>query len=217
MQEGVTILDILVLVVLAAFIYTRFKSHDLPKDLKTKKNGNKPNRVVTFPKKETETQTKTARVRAVKNLEGLSDIDQIKASDSSFNEKEFIAGAKTAYEMYYESFNEVDEETLESLLVPKLFDQVMEKVETAESEGQKLIVDVAAVSDAQIVDAKMHGRTAVIDVKYVAEQAEYTEDSDGETIKGSVDSKKVSSVWRWVRPVDADDLNWDLESITPVS
>jgi len=213
MQEGVTILDILVLVVLAGFIYTRFKGHDLPKDVKTKKK--KSERVVTFPQKEV--VSKNTKIRSVKNLENLSDIDQIKASDPSFNEKEFIKGAQSAYEMYYESLNEVDEETLESLLVPKLFDQVMEKVEVAEAEGQQLFVDVVAVKDTQIVDAKMHGRTAVVDVKYVAEQSEYTEDADGDVVKGSNDTKKVSSVWRWVRPVDADDLNWDLESITPVS
>ncbi len=217
MQDSI-IIDFIVMAALGVYIYTRFTGHKLPKDKKKPSSQNKTAKVVDFPKDIIQEKTAKPVIKTPKNLKDMSGIEQIKAMDPSFKKQEFLSGASAAYEMYYESFSEQDEETLEGLLSSKLYDDVMEKIDRASDAQQTMHIDVKKIEDVSIVDAHMHGRTAVIDVKYIVEQCDYTLDDKGSVVAGDKEkSKKDTVIWTWTRPVDTDDPNWDLEKITPVS
>lgn len=216
MQDGLNLFDILLLIALAVFIFTRFSAHQLPKDAK---KGKKKNNVFDFPQDVVKNVTEVTGIKTTQSeKEALSDMDQLKSADRSFNEKDFLKGAKAAYEMYYEAFSSADEETLDELTAPRLFDRVMENIEEAEGQAEELKVDVHRIEKAEIVDVRVHGRSAIIDVKYVTEMAEYTQNSEGDVVAGKKDTpKKVTQIWTWARALDSDDLNWELEDINAVS
>ncbi len=218
METGFSALDIVFLVVLAIFIISRFMGHQLPKD--DKKNHKK---VVKFPMnvaeeiEESQTKPKPKVILPEKELKNLSGVELIKKADLHFNEKEFLSGAELAYQMYYDAINDMDEETLENMIAPRKFDEIMESIETLESEGKKRLVKIDKLSNIEILDAKLHGRTAIIDVKYTAMQTDVIEDLETKVADVKADAKEITSVWTWARSIDSDDLNWELETMALIS
>lgn len=220
MQAGTSFLDIIVIVLILAFVVTRFLSHNLPEETKEdrKKAKKKSQNIVQFPEVEATLKPVKKKERVVKNLDDLSGVEQVKAADKSFNEKEFVDGAQYAYNMFYEAINDVDEDTLDDLTAPRLFDRFMEKVDTLEAEGKKLRIDVKEITSAEIVDAKVHGQTAIIDVKYKAQHAEYVVDAEDNVVDGDPEkTKTVDAVWTWARNVNETDPNWELEDIAALA
>lgn len=213
-----TFLDIVILISLVVFIVTRFLGEGLPKDdelNKKKKSNNKSNNKVIDITAKNKT---TSAVRKAKNFTDETDgLEKIKSVDSSFNEKDFKEGAKQAYFMFYEALSLVNEDDLDFLTSPRIFNELMEESDDYESLGQIRKVVVDSVDSIDIVDAKLHGKTAIIDVKYIAQQKDFIEDSQGQFVSGDKDFKTVTFIWTWARPVNSDDLNWELDDMKPVS
>ncbi len=215
MQAGFSALDIVFLILLAVFIVSRFMGNQLPKDDKKSK------KVVKFPEdviKEVEKVQKEQKKKvSLKHLEGLSGVKLIEQADKDFKKKEFLSGAELAYQMYYDAINDKDEDTLEGMVAPRHFDEIMESVETLESENKKRIVLIEEIENVEIVEAKLHGRTAIIDVKYVAQQTDVIESEDLSEDDVEKAPSEVVSIWTWARSIDSEDLNWELERITLLS
>lgn len=215
MQAGFSALDIVFLILLAVFIVSRFMGNQLPKDDKKSK------KVVKFPEdviKEVEKVQKEQKKKvSLKHLEGLSGVKLIEQADKDFKKKEFLSGAELAYQMYYDAINDKDEETLEGMVAPRHFDEIMESVETLESENKKRFVLIEEIENVEIVEAKLHGRTAIIDVKYVAQQTDVIESEDLSEDDVAKAPSEVVSIWTWARSIDSEDLNWELERITLLS
>ena len=215
MQAGFSALDIVFLILLAVFIVSRFMGNQLPKDDKKSK------KVVKFPEdviKEVEKVQKEQKKKvSLKHLEGLSGVKLIEQADKDFKKKEFLSGAELAYQMYYDAINDKDEDTLEGMVAPRHFDEIMESVETLESENKKRFVLIEEIENVEIVEAKLHGRTAIIDVKYVAQQTDVIESEDLNEDDVEKAPSEVVSIWTWARSIDSEDLNWELERITLLS
>lgn len=215
MQAGFSALDIVFLILLAVFIVSRFMGNQLPKDDKKSK------KVVKFPEdviKEVEKVQKEQKKKvSLKHLEGLSGVKLIEQADKDFKKKEFLSGAELAYQMYYDAINDKDEDTLEGMVAPRHFDEIMESVETLESENKKRFVLIEEIENVEIVEAKLHGRTAIIDVKYVAQQTDVIESEDLSEDDVEKAPSEVVSIWTWARSIDSEDLNWELERITLLS
>lgn len=215
MQEGLTFFDIIFLVILAAFIYTRFFGHKLPKN----KSGKKSAEILSFPKdtqgveQKAPPKPKKPKISS-KKLAELEGMDQIKAVDRQFNEKEFLKGAEHAFGMYYDAYGKKDEDTLEQLLGARLFDEVMDKLDDLEKEGLTPGATCKNVESTEIVDARVSGKAMIIDVKYVAETSEFALDESGKVKQGRKTPKTQTQIWTWARPIDSDDPNWQLEKIT---
>lgn len=211
MQGSFSAMDFIILLVVAAFIISRFVSHNLPKDNKSNNKAKIAN-IVSFPDVKP-----TPKVKPVKVDKNLSGLDQLKSVDKSFKEKEFLEGAQSAYFMYVEAYNARDEESLDALLAPKILDEVMDDIESLQESGKQRLYKVEEIKNAEIVDVKLHGRTAIVDVKYTVSQKEsiLKEGSSVSAIRSQ--AKEVSCIWTWARNVDSDDLNWELESTSLIS
>lgn len=198
-------LDLIIIVIVGLFIYSRFFSKALPRDEgKSAKNireayGIKPaadkEKVVPMTPK-----TRRRRVSA-EELEKLDGLDRIRAMDPAFDDDSFMEGAKAAYGMFYTARNARDMDTLESLVAPRLLDDVLDELDAKNAKS----IDVDKVENAEVVDTRINGRTLIIDVKYTARH------------KDGSKAKAVQQVWTWARNVDADDPNWELELMRPVS
>lgn len=206
MQQGGSFIDFIIIALMVWFIYSRFTSTKLPKD-KGKKQLGMTN---ILPLKD---------VGKSKPVEALSGMDELKKADRSFKEKDFIAGATEGFRYFYQATSERDEDMLDSLTAPKLFDEIMDGIEEKNDAGIMVKTDVKEITSVAIVDTRINGRTAIIQVKYDAKLAEYEEDIEsGKVVKNpSKRSKAISTIWTWARPVDSDDPNWELEEISALS
>lgn len=193
MQEGLTIIDFIFLIVVGIFVFSRFFQTKLPKDYKKKKTP--PLKTFIGSTEDDYTQTKVVPIKGKKqSSEPLTGIDKLKSMDPFFKEGKFLKGADNALKMYYESLKDGDEEFLEGFLAPRLMDETRDYLE---GKPKKLKL-VDKVKTSSIVNADIKGRTAFVDVMFDVS----FDDSSSEKV-----------IWTLARPVDSDDPNWDLDQI----
>lgn len=226
-----TVLDILIVVLVGAFIISRLTGFDLPKAPRGKqKGGKRKSTILDFPKTPSaRTQdrpqdriggedegTYVARPQAAaKDLTGLA---AVKAAEPGFNEKEFLAGAEAAYRYYYDQFNAKNDDALADLLAPVLLNDVVAQFNALDAKGHTPEVAVDKVDKAVIADARLNGRTMVIDVQFTATQAENMLTKTGKYVSGKKKPmKQVKSLWTFARAVGSEDPNWDIQVIQKAS
>jgi predicted lipid-binding transport protein (Tim44 family) len=207
MQNAGGILDLIILGLVFWFIFSRFTSNKLPK------SGKRPtslNTASVLPFKEKPKSSKK---------EPTDGMAELKKLDRTFNENSFLNGAKEAFFMFYDGANNQDEDLLENLTSPKLFDEVMDKIEEKMDKGVIPKTDVKEIVSADIIDTRIQGKAAIVSVKYNAKIAEYEENikTNKVTKNAAKKAKTIQTVWTWARPVDSDDPNWELEEINALS
>ena len=138
-------------------------------------------------------------------------IAEIRLQDPRFDTDQFLSGAKDAYEAVVTAFASGDLDTLRKLLTQDVLDNFSGAIEEREERGETLETTVVGVSSADVVDARMAGRTAEITVKFVTELMNVIRDSTGALPPGKSDSvREVTDVWTFVRDVRGSDPNWAL-------
>jgi len=138
-------------------------------------------------------------------------IAEIRLQDPAFDANQFLAGAKFAYEAVVTAFAAGDRETLGKLLTRDVLENFSGAIDEREERGETLETTVVGVSSADVVDARMAGRTAEVTVKFVTELMNVIRDATGALPPGKSDSVRVvTDVWTFVRDVRASDPNWAL-------
>ncbi len=210
-------IDLIVIALVAAIVVSRFTKFKLPKDprdaaqrrndlerlrRKPLMRDDAPSNVVDITAQTEARKAETAKAaaqpsrEAVKHLSGLA---KIKALDPSFRDEDFLEGAKAAYSFYYQSWNAKDEEALANLCAPGMYDRVV--VDLNSDDWQEVHVD--DVRDAEIVSARVHGKTAVIEVQFDSVERE-----------GEGTPRTMRRRWVLARPLGSEDPNWELERMT---
>ncbi|MGK9233005.1 Tim44/TimA family putative adaptor protein [Inquilinus limosus] len=214
MGEG-SFLDILVLAVIAGFLILRLRSvlgrrtgteQRRPNPLAqppARPEPRTPDNVVNMPE----------RPRAAGNGEAgpASGLTQIKIADRSFSEGSFLGGARGAFKMIVEAFARGDTATLRPLLSDELYDEFSAAIRERLAAGHTLDETVEAVDRAEIVEARLDGRTAFVTVRFVSHQKSVLRDAEGKVVEGNPDQTvEVTDVWTFARNTRATDPNWAL-------
>lgn len=144
-------------------------------------------------------------------------ISQIRSADPSFNPNGFTKGAGAAFQMVVAAFAEGDTGSLRPLLSDDLYDEFSEAIRTRLSAGESMENRIQAIKSAELVDARMEGRTAFVTVKFQSTQINVVRDADGEVTSGDADTAaEVTDLWTFARNTRATDPNWTLvETDTP--
>ncbi|MBT3395607.1 MAG: Tim44 domain-containing protein [Alphaproteobacteria bacterium] len=138
-------------------------------------------------------------------------IAEIRLEDPAFDANQFLTGAKFAYEAVVTAFAAGDRETLGKLLTRDVLENFSGAIDEREERGETLETTVVGVPSADVVDARMTGRTAEVTVKFVTELMNVIRDSSGALPAGKSDSVRVvTDIWTFVRDVRASDPNWAL-------
>lgn len=138
-------------------------------------------------------------------------IRAVREQDPSFTTKEFLEGARMAFEMILNAYAQGDIKTLKNLLSPEVFAGFEQAIKDREAEGQTLQETLVGISKAEMVEAYMDGRDAQVTVKFVSEQISALLDADGEVIDG--DPTKVveaTDFWTFSRSTKSRNPNWTL-------
>ena len=138
-------------------------------------------------------------------------IRQVRRADPSFSPEGFAAGARAAFEMIVQAFADGDLKTLKPLLSDAVFDQFRQAIKTRENNGHTLETTLVGIDSADIVEAELRDRQAVVTVSFKSEQVNVVRDKDGNVVEGDPSRvDKVTDLWTFSRNTRSRDPNWAL-------
>ena len=209
------LIDIIVIVLIAAAVITRFTKFKLPKDPRDRANRradldrlrgrpllreDQPGMVDVTPDDEVKPVPRKPSARDLQEAaKGLSGMAKVKVLEPGFNEEDFLDGAKAAYGYFYTCWNARDEAGLDDLCAPALFGRLMTQLQDDRVWAPVTVDEVVSV---RIAQARVHGKTAILDVDFEALERE-----------GDSAARTVRRQWVLARPLGSEDPNWELQDM----
>lgn len=136
-------------------------------------------------------------------------IRAIVAADPNFDVARFMDGAQAAYGMILEAYWKGDREELAHLVGPDVRTAFDAAIAEREAEGHVLDNRLVNIERATIEAARLEGKTAEIDVRFLAFVAAITRDKDGHVVAGSLsDAIEYNDIWTFRRDLKSRDPNW---------
>jgi predicted lipid-binding transport protein (Tim44 family) len=138
-------------------------------------------------------------------------IRAIAHAEGSFDAAYFLEGARSAYRMILEAYWRGDEDMLRRLTDDDVYEAFASAIAERKAAGQVLDNRLVTIETAVIEQAKLVDGTASVTVRFDADIAAVTRDTDGNVVAGSLtDAVPTHDVWTFSRQVRADDPNWTL-------
>lgn len=138
-------------------------------------------------------------------------LTQIRLADRSFDPREFVAGARAAFEMIIAAFAEGDVKALRPLLANDVYDDFSGAIKQRQEAKETLETTLIGITSAEIIEAEMQQKTAFVTVKFVSEQVNVTRDAEGRIVDGDPNHvTKVTDIWTFARNTRSRDPNWAL-------
>ncbi|MEL0212404.1 MAG: Tim44/TimA family putative adaptor protein [Novosphingobium sp.] len=134
------------------------------------------------------------------------------AADRRFDVAQFLAGSKAAYAMILEAFWRGDKEELTQLCDADVLEGFTSAIDARTEAGETIDARVIRVEEARIVAASIEGKVARITVRFLADIASVTRDSEGRVIAGSLDDAiEARDLWTFSRDLTSRDPDWLLD------
>ena len=127
--------------------------------------------------------------------------------------KEFLIGAKIAYETIITDFSDNDNKitTSKPLLNTKIFNQFNEALKERSERGHYAEITFIGVNSADIKEQKQIGKILNVTVDFVAEVITCIRDKDKKIISGDPEKiKKIYDTWVFSRDMTSINPNWQL-------
>ncbi len=132
-------------------------------------------------------------------------------ADHGFDAAHFIEGARSAYRMILEAYWKGDEDALRRLTDKDVYEAFAGAIADRKAAGQVLDNRLVLIESAVIERASLVGQTASVTIRFDADIAAVTRDTEGHVIAGSMDDAvPTHDVWTFSREVRSDDPNWVL-------
>ena len=137
----------------------------------------------------------------------------LKESFDEEAQKEFLKGAKIAYETIITDFSDNDNKLIASkpLLSKKIYDQFNEALKERSKRGHYAEITFIGVNLAKIKDHKKIDKIINVTVDFVGEVITCIKDKDNKIISGDSEKiKKIYDTWVFSRDLKSNDPNWQL-------
>jgi predicted lipid-binding transport protein (Tim44 family) len=224
MGDGFVFIEIVIFAMIAAFLVYRLRSvlgrrtgEEQQRPNPFTARAGQPDNVIPLPNRD---RPRLDAVTAAPDepLSLAASLDQIKAADSSFDEKHFLDGAKAAFQMIVESFARGDSAALRPLLADDVFASFDRVIRERQSRGETDETRVERVREAEVVEARLdQGRYAVVTVRLVSDQINALRGRDGVVIEGDPNAVvEANDVWAFARDTQSRSPNWALIEIKAV-
>lgn len=221
MNDG-SFLDIILFAMVAAFLVLRLR-HVLgrrtghqgrPQDssARPRRDGENEGNVIELADRTATADEKENLANEARSDDPLvSGIAQIRIADPRFEAEEFVSGARSAFEMVVHAFATADSGTLRALLSDDVAENFQQAIKTRLEAGETLETTVISIKSADIIEAEMQGRDALVTVKFVSEQVNVTRDTEGRVIDGDPNQvADITDIWTFSRNTRSRDPNWKL-------
>ena len=144
---------------------------------------------------------------------------QAPVNNETFDEsaqKEFIKGAKIAYETIITDFSDNDNKltTSKPLLNKEIYDQFNDALKERSERGYYAEITFIGVNSATIKEHKKIGKMLNVTVDFIAEVITCIKDKEKKIISGDPEKiKKIYDTWVFSRDVTSTNPNWQLVNI----
>jgi predicted lipid-binding transport protein (Tim44 family) len=212
MDNGFQFLDIILFAAVAGFLLLRLRS------VLGRRTGNERRRPDRFSAPDPVSMPRGPIIDQPANdaapasaASGLSGIAALKAADSSFDDKAFLAGARGAFQIIVKGFADGDTAALERLLSKDVFAAFAEAIHARVAAKETHETTLVAIKSVELVEASVEGATGLVTVKIVSDQINATRTADGKVVEGDAEkSVEKTDFWTFSRPLRARDPNWTL-------
>lgn len=131
------------------------------------------------------------------------------ASDPSFDVARFLEGASAAYRMILEAFWKGDASALRPFVDDHVYETFAGAIEQRSKDGLVLDNRLVAMDQVVIAEAAVERQAAIVTVRFEADIAAVTRNSDGEVVAGSLsDAVQTRDLWTFRRDISSRDPNW---------
>jgi len=138
-------------------------------------------------------------------------LESIVQTEPAFDPREFIEGAKAAYEAIVVAFAKGDRKTLRALLSRDVGEGFERAIDERERNKQTVETTFVSIDKAEIVAAETRNRVAHITVRFLSNLITATRDAQGNVVDGNAEAVvEVPDVWTFSRQLGSRDPNWQL-------
>ena len=221
MGNGFEFLDIILLVMIAAFIFLRLRNV-LGRRMGHEQSPREEQQSKGFGK--TEKSYKDDAIDNVVPLKEDMDADsednpqistplaatlrQINAIDPNFNPDAFPSQAEMAYEAIVMAFASGDKKTLEDLLSEEVFENFSTAIEARDAAKEVMTTEILTVKSSEIHDAVLTGKEAEVTIRFQTEMVSMTKDEEGVVVSGDPHPHTVRELWTFSRDLKSRNPNW---------
>ena len=138
-------------------------------------------------------------------------VDFLIKADPSFNEKEFLEGAKNAFKIIIKAFSDSEIEKLKPLLDYDLLNSFTKSISEREARQERQVSDVLSFKNFEIIKVNINDNLVSITLKIISEQIKYLTDKNDVLIEGNKDqSEIIKDKWVFERDISTNNPNWKL-------
>jgi predicted lipid-binding transport protein (Tim44 family) len=138
-------------------------------------------------------------------------LDMVSKADPSFDPREFVGGAKGAYEMIVQAYSKGDRKTLKTFLAKEVLDGFEGAINDRESRSETSETTFVSIDKADLIGAEMRDKFAHITVSFGSKLINVVRDKAGTVVDGSAEKiVDVNDIWTFARDVSSRDPNWKL-------
>lgn len=137
--------------------------------------------------------------------------EPLRAADPAFDERAFLDGARSAYELIVEAFASGDLKSIRRFLSPSVFEAFRAAASARDAAGHRADLKFVGIDDAKIAAARVEGGSLIAVTDFTSNQVRATYDRNGAIVAG--DAARIEIVkdrWTFSRAVNASDPNWTL-------
>jgi predicted lipid-binding transport protein (Tim44 family) len=220
MSEGFAYIDILFFAMVAAFIALRLRS------VLGRRTGHERRRTEGFGDVRSEGATDNVvpigdrgatrpdvdqAIAAMGEGDVKTGLMRISEADPRFDLKDFLSGARLAFEMIVDSYAAGDKTALRPLLADQVFRGFARAIDERVAIEQSLDTQLLAVNEPEVIEADLVDRAARITLRFESEQVNVVRDRDGQVVEGDPQTaENVVDLWTFERDTRSSDPNWTL-------
>jgi len=124
-------------------------------------------------------------------------------------QKDFLKGAKIAYETIITNFASGDLKNIKSLLDKKIYDQFNDAIKERKEKGYISETTFIGINSALIKEHQNKNNILEATVDFVSEIISCSKDKDKKIISGNPDVvKKVYDTWKFSKDIESTNPNW---------
>lgn len=222
MNEGFQFLDIIFFAMIAAFLVLRLRSvlgrrnsnQPPPRDehARREQDSEADGNVIDITDRATRVDPDRTTPEADLSIDPVAaGLAQIQNADNSFDPKEFAGGARSAFEMIVTAFAIGDTSTLKNMLSDDVLENFQAALQQRLEAQETLETTVIGIKNADVIEAELRGKTAVVTMKFVSEQVNVTRDTEGHVVDGDPNQvTDVTDIWTFARSIRSRNPNWKL-------
>ena len=182
-------IDIILLAMIAGFIFLRLRG------ILGKKTGFEENINSSFPNEE----VPETKAPPILNAETFDDAAK----------KDFLNGAKIAYETIITDFSKGNLKSIKNLLEKKVFKQFEEAINERQKQGNTSETTFIGINSAEIKTHERNGNFLEVTVDFISEIISCVKDKNSKIIAGDPEKvKKVLDTWKFTKDSTSKNPNW---------